>query len=294
MPKIRRRTTKGQHFDVTIGADPELFCFDQEAESVVSAHTFIPNSKWNPLVVPKGAIQYDGVAAEFNIDPAKNVEEFLRNIKHVKRLLTNYIKGKNPHITLLAMPTVHFEKAYIESLPHQVWELGCSPDWNAYTGEVNDKPDGEKFSFRSGAGHIHIGWLDPVLSNPMSEDHMKLCCELVKHLDHALVPASLMWDHNTERRKLYGKPGAFRPKPYGLEYRVLSNAWLNKNWTMRYVHDAAKAVANLYLKGVRYPLTPLKEAQTFFISHQEHLRKYKIPVANDYQLEEFNPNASSN
>ena len=31
------------------------------------------------------------------------------------------------------------------------------------------------------------------------------------------------------RRELYGAPGSFRPKPYGMEYRPLSNAWL-KNW----------------------------------------------------------------
>jgi hypothetical protein len=47
-------------------------------------------------------------------------------------------------------------------------------------------------------------------------------------LDNVILPFEKYWDKDTERRKLYGKPGAFRPKPYGCEYRVLSNAWVDK------------------------------------------------------------------
>ncbi len=38
-----------------------------------------------------------------------------------------------------------------------------------------------------------------------------------------------MYDKDTERRGMYGKAGAFRPKPYGVEYRTLSNAWLSND-----------------------------------------------------------------
>jgi hypothetical protein len=47
-------------------------------------------------------------------------------------------------------------------------------------------------------------------------------------LDNVILPFEKYWDKDKERRKLYGKPGAFRPKPYGCEYRVLSNAWVDK------------------------------------------------------------------
>jgi hypothetical protein len=42
------------------------------------------------------------------------------------------------------------------------------------------------------------------------------------------------------RRELYGKAGAFRPKPYGVEYRVLSNRWLNSEALIRWVYNQSQ------------------------------------------------------
>jgi hypothetical protein len=36
---------------------------------------------------------------------------------------------------------------------------------------------------------------------------------------------------------MYGKAGAFRPKPYGMEYRVLSNKWLTNTRLQSWVYD---------------------------------------------------------
>ena len=51
---------------------------------------------------------------------------------------------------------------------------------------------------------------------------------------------------------MYGAAGAFRPKPYGVEYRVLSNAWLLTEDRMRFVYkQTVKAVKDL-MSGNRF------------------------------------------
>src|SRR3546814_1862742 len=52
------------------------------------------------------------------------------------------------------------------------------------------------------------------------------CSDLVKQLDWYLGLWSLGKDKDKVRRSLYGKAGACRIKPYGVEYRVLSNFWI--------------------------------------------------------------------
>jgi hypothetical protein len=64
------------------------------------------------------------------------------------------------------------------------------------------------------------------------------CAVLVKQLDSVLFPVSLLWDTDHRRRALYGTPGSFRPKTYGLEYRVLSNKWLVDEGLAAWVYDA--------------------------------------------------------
>jgi hypothetical protein len=67
---------------ILIGADPELFVFTRSGKPV-SAHDLIPGTKYEPHEVGNGAVQVDGVAAEFNIDPAANEDEFFFNIAFV-------------------------------------------------------------------------------------------------------------------------------------------------------------------------------------------------------------------
>lgn len=243
MPKIKIRKPGKQ---ITIGADPELFAFDENANPV-SVHDVLPGTKASPVKVPFGGIQVDGIAGEFNIEPAKSRSEFLKNIHHVRNLLNFFLSQKKPGWHFQAVPTVHLGQNFLENLPKDVRALGCEPDYNAYTGEVNPKPDGNVL-FRTGSGHVHVGWGQGF--DPFEEKHFKTCCNLTKEFDFVLFKASHKWDTDTTRMKLYGKPGAFRPKPYGMEYRVLSNAWLDQSILQQYVYDATRAVAEQFFKGV--------------------------------------------
>ncbi len=233
---------------LTIGADPEVFVLDRDTNKFVSAHDLVPGSKYRPYATPNGAIQPDGVAAEFNIHPASTRKEFLSYLARTEKVLKMVVRKDHESYDLIAVPTADFDPEYFSDLPEYAKALGCDPDFDAYLEQANPKPSGDR-PFRTGAGHIHIGFCPPK-DNPMEEHHFKNCCSLTKQLDAILVPASKLWDSDTKRMELYGKPGAFRPKPYGLEYRVLSNAWLTRNSTKSYVYDATKAVTALWLKGI--------------------------------------------
>ena len=201
-----------------LGADPELFVKDK-AGKFISGYGMIPGTKDEPFKVESGAVQVDGMALEFNIDPAKSAREFSSNIKKVMTSL----KGMVGDVELAAVPTAYFGKEYMETQPKEALELGCDPDYDAYSGKANPRPDGN-VAFRTGAGHIHIGWTEG--QDPMNIHHFEACRLVTRALDYYLFPLSQIWDKDKKRRELYGKQGAFRPKPYGVEYRVLSNAWV--------------------------------------------------------------------
>ena len=227
-----------------LGCDPELFVINSDGVPV-SAHGMIPGTKKEPYKVECGAVQVDGMALEFNIDPAETWQEFNGNIETVLKQLKGMLP--NGHQFLIA-PSVHFTQEVFDAQPPEALELGCDPDFNAWTnGAVNPAPEPAKGStMRTAAGHIHIGFTeDQDISCP---DHLANCCDLIKQLDWFLGFPALSKDKDgMERRALYGKAGCFRPKPYGVEYRTLSNFWIkNKNtrkWAWERTIEAIQAMA---------------------------------------------------
>lgn len=216
-----------------IGSDPEVFL--KKDGKLVSCHGLLPGDKKNPFRVNRGAVQVDGMAAEFNIDPAASEEEFIGNLNAVMHQLRGMLGGYE----IVADPVAHFGREYIDSQPAEAKELGCEPDYNAWLeGSVNPRPNVDA-PFRTGAGHLHLGW-------KQDDQNLGECIPVIKQLDAFLGIASVLFDPDTERRELYGKHGAFRPKPYGCEYRVLSNYWLRSDKLMAYVYQMTqKAFAHL-------------------------------------------------
>lgn len=229
---------------ILIGCDPEIFMVKDG--KFVSAHGAVPGDKKNPFKVNKGAVQVDGMALEFNIDPAKNEKEFITNLQTVMGILKEMV----PEYELSAVPVADFDEAVMKAQPLEALELGCEPDFNAWEGgAVNPRPNGE-VNFRTGAGHVHIGWgQDFDINDP---NHIEACCMVAKQLDYYLGLGSLLYDEaGVKRRVMYGAPGCYRPKPYGVEYRVLSNAWLKDEKLMAWVYrNTIKGVDRL-MGGVR-------------------------------------------
>ena len=223
--------------NILIGADPELFV--KKDGVVVSGHDLIQGTKADPFPVQDGAVQVDGMALEFNIDPAPSVEDFTFNITSVMTQLQDMV----PDHELLLDSVAHFDEAYLEGVPKSAKVLGCDPDFNAYTERENKSPDASR-TMRTAAGHIHIGWTEG--EHAHDDHHFSKCIDIVKQLDIYLGIPSLLYDEGDERREMYGKAGAFRPKSYGVEYRVLSNKWLQSKELMEQVYNnACQAVVDI-------------------------------------------------
>lgn len=221
---------------ILVGCDPEVFV--KQGGIFRSAHGLIRGDKKNPQPVRNGAVQVDGMALEFNINPAATENEFVLNVQDVFDQMCRMVPGYE----VVATPVAHFDAAYLKAQPAEALELGCDPDYNAWTGTVNPRPDGNR-PMRTASGHVHVGWTGG--ENIESADHQARCNMLIQQMDFYLGLPSLMYDEDKERRGMYGKAGACRYKSYGVEYRTLSNAWLTSKERMAWIFRATQAaVAN--------------------------------------------------
>ena len=234
--------------DILIGCDPEIFVYDVKAKHIVSAHGLINGDKMNPEITEFGAHQIDGMALEFNINPAATLDEFLFNIDHTMKSLEDKIIKKNPNLVFRITPVADFSLEYLDTVPKEAKILGCTPDYNAYTGKMNKTPDHTR-PMRTASGHIHIGWTEDV--NPNGKDHFFDCQTVVKQLDACLFNLSYLWDQDQRRREMYGERGCFRPKSYGVEYRVLSNKWIGSKFLQAWVYKATIRAMELLDEGIR-------------------------------------------
>lgn len=210
-----------------IGADPELFLRNNTG-SVVSAVGLIGGTKKEPRDIGNGcAVQEDNVAVEFCIPPCDEVSNFIRSINYNLEYIADYVKSKGLTLSITASET--FDPDQLES--EQAKVFGCDPDYNAWTMRTNRRPNSKDKLLRSAGGHVHVS----------TDKHPFL---VARCLDLFLGVPSVLLDSDTRRRELYGKSGACRPKPYGVEYRTLSNFWLKSDELKEWVFEQAqRAVA---------------------------------------------------
>lgn len=222
---------------ILIGCDPEAFV--KQNGIFRSAHGLIEGDKKNPKKIRSGAVQVDGMALEFNIDPAKSEDEFVFLVTDV----FSQLKLMVPEYEVVAVPVADFDPEYMKQQPAEALELGCDPDYNSWTGAANIKPNADR-PMRTASGHIHIGWTNGKDIN--NYDHINQARMAGRQMDFFLGLGSLLYDNDTKRREMYGKGGCIRIKPYGVEYRTLSNRWLSSENLMRWVYrNAVKGMHEL-------------------------------------------------
>lgn len=195
-------------FKVTsLGSDPELVLLKDNTKKPTTAIG---------LKSCLGTVRLyaDNALAEFNHDPF-HPTEFNLGIKEtlafVDKLLSTFKGGC--HYKIGQCEGVYTDKQLDFPL---ATEVGCEPFSSAYALTKDFTPQPYTDNSRFAGGHIHIGYDKSTLP-----PHL-----LIQLLDKELL--SLDPNHNkTKRSSFYGAKGSFRHKPYGVEYRSISNWWLS-------------------------------------------------------------------
>jgi hypothetical protein len=222
----------------TKGCDPELFLKDVATGNFISSIGLIGGSKDFPMPIGEGcAVQEDNVAVEFNIPPASTAQAFVDSINFNLKYLRE--RAQSLGLELCIQPSAVFSDDQLMTPAAQ--EFGCEPDFNAWKdGEQNPRPKADNKALRSAGGHIHIAVPEGVNR-----------IEVVKAMDLFVGCQMLEFDTDTDRRKLYGKAGAFRMKPYGVEYRTASNAWITSDERIRWAWDQTERAVDFVKAGNR-------------------------------------------
>lgn len=223
------------------GTDPEFFFMKNN--EFISAHGILPGTKHEPFKLDKGAVQVDGMAAEFNIDPAQSAEEFDNNISVVLTQVAEIVRKHDKDIRFVFTPYAKFDQDYFNLQPLESKILGCDPDFDIH-GDQKVPPEDLMFSpFRTAAGHFHIGFAET--DDPYNQKHLEKCKFISKNFLGAqfFVPRTPL---EKERIKYYGAEGSLRPKTYGVELRTPSNLWVaSSKFRRKMFNNAAKKMSEI-------------------------------------------------
>ena len=224
--------------NVRIGSDPETFLIDQTGK-FISSVGLIGGSKDEPMSIGEGCtVQEDNVTVEFNTPPTNNEDSFVKSINYNLEWITK--RANELGLTVMHTPSAVFDDEQLDSEGAKTF--GCDPDFNAWNfSNPNPRPLAKNANLRSAGGHIHIE--APELDKE----------ELIKAMDLFVGVPMLEFDKDANRRKLYGKAGAYRPKTYGVEYRTASNAWLQDDDKKRWVFKQTQKAVEFVKAGKQIP-----------------------------------------
>lgn len=220
---------------IKFGCDPEIFLARKDGQ-IISAAGLFPGTKKEPFKIDKGAVQVDGCALEFNIDPVETEDQFFTNIHAVMSQMTEMISKVDKDLNIHITPVAHFDKEVWEKIEPDAKILGCDPDYNVQ-GTVNPNPGDQLLNtpLRTGSGHIHIGWSEG--EDPSDAAHFEDCRYIAQRMNQHIHPyfGSNQKEKNLEQQRFryYGGNGAFRPKPYGVELRSPSNFWIRSEQSIK-------------------------------------------------------------
>lgn len=239
--KVERRTKQvsdlDRLFQESLSAKKKDYRRSDSVDGVLPICGLVGGSKEKPRPLAElgegYSVQEDGIACEFNIPPQDSPADFSAAVGNALRTIESELQGKGFGRSYIN--AVELRPEWTQRHPNLL-QIGCEPDYCAYDKIPAPRVlDMSKIgTIRGAGGHVHLGY--PV----------KLCPPhiVARFLDCVLAIPTLEDDPQGNRRKFWGVAGLFRPKPYGIEYRTLSNFWI---WSgILASHVSAHAIALIY------------------------------------------------
>jgi len=232
-PNLLRSTT----YKSNNGADPEMFVVDKNNQ-LIPAWEFLPKK---PQELNSYVPYWDGFQAEFRVQPSSCLNAQNDGAARGMEQVLGYARRKFPDARLTAQSVFEIPRKMMESAKDEHVALGCAPSMNAYGLMGEEVPDPRLLRWRFAGGHIHKSW--PSLTPAVAR-------RAVKAYDAILaIPTVVMFQQLDQpvRRKFYGLPGEYRMPKHGLEYRVLSSAWLCHPAVAQFVRELHRLVTGLVM-----------------------------------------------
>lgn len=249
--------------DVTIGADIEIFLKEISSNKVISAEGIIKGTKDAPFRFKEGddyfGTSLDNVMAEFCIPPAVSDKQFYKNIQEA----LSYIKTIIPKdIDILIHPSAKLDQKYLQTDSAKLF--GCEPDYNVWNNSAENPMPSASGGIRTCGGHIHIGYKKPTwLTNTF----------LVMAMDIFVGVPMVLIEPTNVRKNLYGRAGAYRVKPYGIEYRTVSNYYASSEALTKWAYNNTLKAIEFVNSG--FSLSESEKQQILFTINYNNINMAK-------------------
>jgi hypothetical protein len=263
------------------GTDPEAFVYKNLVKTefglipdiippaaLIEDMNFLVQMKKGKKVLLNGNIDgkyfqwsEDGAAIEMQVSPQNTEKDFIDVVQGGLFFLAEWLNN-NYGLYLWSRPLGYFDlnsywRGRGESFRDCV-RFGCDPDqrpifYDKLEADAIKEIDVSNHSYRYGGAHIHIQApiKQPFVYFSVWEDVATILDFFVGTLNASLERTESVFIADMARLKYYGKPGRIRfqtyndkKNMYGIEYRVLSNHWLdNPTYTRRILNAADFAVS---------------------------------------------------
>lgn len=220
----------------SFGLDPEMMIRDRVSNQIVSAIPILKCNKERKIDLGDGFFTYaDNVLIECNVPPSYSKEELLSNVDIMFSKLNNLLGNR------YSAECVSYHHFSLKECSHNyAKQSGCLPTFDAFSLEMCESPELHETG-RAAGGHCHWGRHDfkeckegDFLIDPMSK------CRAVKWGAYYLgLPSIILDDSETsrQRKRTYGYAFEHRPSDFGVEYRCLSNFWINRKELVEFIYD---------------------------------------------------------